>query len=79
MKSIRRLLLHAGKTLARPVADKANNKHRELYLRCHCRLNAKGDIVQAQVASDSREVLGCNTAQISPKLIAYSGSGSAPP
>ena len=41
---------------------KPNNKHRELYLTdAIAVLNAKGEIVQAQVAADSREVLGCNT------------------
>src|SRR5437899_4603431 len=39
-----------------------NNKHRELYLTDAIGLlNAKGDTVLAQVATDSREVLGCNT------------------
>jgi bifunctional UDP-N-acetylglucosamine pyrophosphorylase/glucosamine-1-phosphate N-acetyltransferase len=41
---------------------KPDNKHRELYLTdAIAVLNAKGEIVQAQVAADSREVLGCNT------------------
>jgi len=41
---------------------KPNNKHRELYLTdAIAALNAKGDTVLAQVATDSREVLGCNT------------------
>jgi bifunctional UDP-N-acetylglucosamine pyrophosphorylase/glucosamine-1-phosphate N-acetyltransferase len=41
---------------------KPNNKHRELYLTdAIAALNAKGETVLAQVASDSREVLGCNT------------------
>jgi bifunctional UDP-N-acetylglucosamine pyrophosphorylase / glucosamine-1-phosphate N-acetyltransferase len=41
---------------------KPNNKHRELYLTDAISvLNAKGETVLAQVASDSREVLGCNT------------------
>jgi bifunctional UDP-N-acetylglucosamine pyrophosphorylase / glucosamine-1-phosphate N-acetyltransferase len=41
---------------------KPNNKHRELYLTdAIAVLNAKGDTVLAQVAADSREVLGCNT------------------
>ena len=41
---------------------KPNNKHRELYLTdVIAGLNAKGETVQAQVAADSREVLGCNT------------------
>jgi bifunctional UDP-N-acetylglucosamine pyrophosphorylase/glucosamine-1-phosphate N-acetyltransferase len=41
---------------------KPNNKHRELYLTdAIAVLNAKGETVQAQVAADSREVLGCNT------------------
>jgi bifunctional UDP-N-acetylglucosamine pyrophosphorylase/glucosamine-1-phosphate N-acetyltransferase len=46
-------------TLARV---KPNNKHRELYLTdAIAVLSAKGEIVLAQVAADSREVLGCNT------------------
>ena len=41
---------------------KPNNKHRELYLTDAIGvLNAKGETVLAQVAADSREVLGCNT------------------
>ncbi|HUC53752.1 MAG TPA: bifunctional UDP-N-acetylglucosamine diphosphorylase/glucosamine-1-phosphate N-acetyltransferase GlmU [Candidatus Cybelea sp.] len=41
---------------------KPNNKHRELYLTdAIAALNAKGETVLAQVAGDSREVLGCNT------------------
>jgi bifunctional UDP-N-acetylglucosamine pyrophosphorylase / glucosamine-1-phosphate N-acetyltransferase len=41
---------------------KPDNKHRELYLTDAIGvLNAKGETVQAQVAADSREVLGCNT------------------
>src|SRR6267154_2657467 len=41
---------------------KPNNKHRELYLTDAIGvLNAKGETVLAQVATDSREVLGCNT------------------
>jgi bifunctional UDP-N-acetylglucosamine pyrophosphorylase / glucosamine-1-phosphate N-acetyltransferase len=41
---------------------KPNNKHRELYLTdAIAMLNAKGETVLAQVADDSREVLGCNT------------------
>jgi bifunctional UDP-N-acetylglucosamine pyrophosphorylase/glucosamine-1-phosphate N-acetyltransferase len=41
---------------------KPNNKHRELYLTDAVGvLNAKGETVLAQVAADSREVLGCNT------------------
>jgi bifunctional UDP-N-acetylglucosamine pyrophosphorylase/glucosamine-1-phosphate N-acetyltransferase len=41
---------------------KPNNKHRELYLTDAISvLNAKGETVLAQVAADSREVLGCNT------------------
>jgi bifunctional UDP-N-acetylglucosamine pyrophosphorylase/glucosamine-1-phosphate N-acetyltransferase len=41
---------------------KPNNKHRELYLTdAVAVLGVKGEIVLAQVASDSREVLGCNT------------------
>jgi bifunctional UDP-N-acetylglucosamine pyrophosphorylase/glucosamine-1-phosphate N-acetyltransferase len=41
---------------------KPNNKHRELYLTdAIAVLSAKGETVLAQVAPDSREVLGCNT------------------
>src|ERR1700693_4601546 len=41
---------------------KPNNKHRELYLTdAVAVLAAKGEVVLAQVAADSREVLGCNT------------------
>ena len=41
---------------------KPNNKHRELYLTdAVALLAAKGEAVLAQVAADSREVLGCNT------------------
>src|SRR6202162_5808113 len=41
---------------------KPNNKHREIYLTdAVAVLAAKGDIVVAQEAADSREVLGCNT------------------
>jgi bifunctional UDP-N-acetylglucosamine pyrophosphorylase / glucosamine-1-phosphate N-acetyltransferase len=41
---------------------KPDNKHRELYLTdAIAVLNAKGETVLAQVAADSREVLGCNT------------------
>jgi len=41
---------------------KPNNKHRELYLTdAIAVLNVKGETVLAQVAADSREVLGCNT------------------
>jgi bifunctional UDP-N-acetylglucosamine pyrophosphorylase / glucosamine-1-phosphate N-acetyltransferase len=41
---------------------KPDNKHRELYLTdAIAVLNAKGETVLAQVAPDSREVLGCNT------------------
>ncbi|HKV60502.1 MAG TPA: bifunctional UDP-N-acetylglucosamine diphosphorylase/glucosamine-1-phosphate N-acetyltransferase GlmU [Candidatus Acidoferrum sp.] len=41
---------------------KPNNKHRELYLTdAIAVLNSKGETVLAQVAGDSREVLGCNT------------------
>jgi bifunctional UDP-N-acetylglucosamine pyrophosphorylase / glucosamine-1-phosphate N-acetyltransferase len=41
---------------------KPNNKHREIYLTdAVAVLAAKGDTVLAQVAADSREVLGCNT------------------
>jgi bifunctional UDP-N-acetylglucosamine pyrophosphorylase/glucosamine-1-phosphate N-acetyltransferase len=41
---------------------KPHNRHRELYLTdAVAVLAAKGEVVLAQVASDSREVLGCNT------------------
>ena len=41
---------------------KPNNRHRELYLTdAVAILAAKGEKVLAQVAADSREVLGCNT------------------
>jgi bifunctional UDP-N-acetylglucosamine pyrophosphorylase/glucosamine-1-phosphate N-acetyltransferase len=41
---------------------KPNNQHRELYLTdAIAVLSAKGETVLAQVAGDSREVLGCNT------------------
>jgi bifunctional UDP-N-acetylglucosamine pyrophosphorylase/glucosamine-1-phosphate N-acetyltransferase len=41
---------------------KPNNKHRELYLTdAIAVLSAKGETVLAQIAPDSREVLGCNT------------------
>ncbi len=41
---------------------KPNNKHRELYLTdAIAVLSGKGETVLAQVAADSREVLGCNT------------------
>src|ERR1700720_1281048 len=41
---------------------KPNNKHRELYLTDAVGvLAAKGEVVLAQLAADSREVLGCNT------------------
>jgi bifunctional UDP-N-acetylglucosamine pyrophosphorylase / glucosamine-1-phosphate N-acetyltransferase len=41
---------------------KPNNKHRELYLTdAVAILASKGEKVLAQVAADSREVLGCNT------------------
>jgi bifunctional UDP-N-acetylglucosamine pyrophosphorylase / glucosamine-1-phosphate N-acetyltransferase len=41
---------------------KPNNKHRELYLTDAIGiLSAKGETILAQVAADSREVLGCNT------------------
>jgi bifunctional UDP-N-acetylglucosamine pyrophosphorylase/glucosamine-1-phosphate N-acetyltransferase len=41
---------------------KPNNKHRELYLTdAVAVLAAKGEVILAQVAADSREVLGCNT------------------
>jgi len=41
---------------------KPNNKHREIYLTdAIAELASKGDTVLAQIAPDSREVLGCNT------------------
>jgi bifunctional UDP-N-acetylglucosamine pyrophosphorylase / glucosamine-1-phosphate N-acetyltransferase len=41
---------------------KPNNKHRELYLTdTIAMLAAKGETVQAQIAADPREILGCNT------------------
>jgi bifunctional UDP-N-acetylglucosamine pyrophosphorylase / glucosamine-1-phosphate N-acetyltransferase len=41
---------------------KPNNRHRELYLTdAIAVLNAKGETVLAHVATDPREVLGCNT------------------
>jgi bifunctional UDP-N-acetylglucosamine pyrophosphorylase / glucosamine-1-phosphate N-acetyltransferase len=41
---------------------KPNNKHRELYLTdVIAAMSGKGETVLAQVAGDSREVLGCNT------------------
>src|SRR5882762_6213788 len=41
---------------------KPNNKHREIYLTdAIAALAAKGETVLAQIASDAREVLGCNT------------------
>jgi bifunctional UDP-N-acetylglucosamine pyrophosphorylase/glucosamine-1-phosphate N-acetyltransferase len=41
---------------------KPNNKHRELYLTdAIAVMSSKGETVLAQVAADSREVLGCNT------------------
>src|SRR5438445_7342070 len=41
---------------------KPNNKHRELYLTdAIAVLSSRGETVLAQVAADSREVLGCNT------------------
>src|SRR5437660_6338619 len=41
---------------------KPNNKHRELYLTAAIGvLSTKGETVLAEVAADSREVLGCNT------------------
>ncbi|HEY6943989.1 MAG TPA: bifunctional UDP-N-acetylglucosamine diphosphorylase/glucosamine-1-phosphate N-acetyltransferase GlmU [Candidatus Acidoferrum sp.] len=41
---------------------KPNNKHRELYLTdAIAVMSGKGETVLAQIASDSREVLGCNT------------------
>jgi bifunctional UDP-N-acetylglucosamine pyrophosphorylase / glucosamine-1-phosphate N-acetyltransferase len=45
------------------LADvKPNNKHREIYLTdAIAAMNAKGESVQAEIAPDSRETLGCNT------------------
>jgi bifunctional UDP-N-acetylglucosamine pyrophosphorylase/glucosamine-1-phosphate N-acetyltransferase len=41
---------------------KPNNKHRELYLTDAIgAMNSKGETVLAEVAADSREMLGCNT------------------
>ena len=41
---------------------KPNNQHREIYLTdATGALNAKGETVLAEVAQDSREMLGCNT------------------
>jgi bifunctional UDP-N-acetylglucosamine pyrophosphorylase/glucosamine-1-phosphate N-acetyltransferase len=41
---------------------KPNNKHREIYLTDAIGvMNAKGETVLAEVAQDSREMLGCNT------------------
>jgi bifunctional UDP-N-acetylglucosamine pyrophosphorylase / glucosamine-1-phosphate N-acetyltransferase len=41
---------------------KPNNQHREIYLTdAIAVLNAKGETVLAEVAQDSREMLGCNT------------------
>jgi bifunctional UDP-N-acetylglucosamine pyrophosphorylase/glucosamine-1-phosphate N-acetyltransferase len=41
---------------------KPNNKHREIYLTDAISvLNAKGEAVLAEIATDSREMLGCNT------------------
>ncbi len=41
---------------------KPNNKHREIYLTdAIAELASKGETVLAQIAPDSREVLGCNT------------------
>ena len=41
---------------------KPNNKHRELYLTdAIAVMSGKGETVLAQIAGDSREVLGCNT------------------
>src|SRR5206468_10983098 len=41
---------------------KPNNKHREIYLTdAIAELASKGETVLAQIAADSREVLGCNT------------------
>jgi bifunctional UDP-N-acetylglucosamine pyrophosphorylase / glucosamine-1-phosphate N-acetyltransferase len=45
------------------LADvRPNNKHREIYLTdAIAAMNAKGESVQAEIAPDSRETLGCNT------------------
>jgi bifunctional UDP-N-acetylglucosamine pyrophosphorylase / glucosamine-1-phosphate N-acetyltransferase len=41
---------------------KPNNKHREIYLTdAIAVMNAKGETVLAEIARDSREMLGCNT------------------
>jgi bifunctional UDP-N-acetylglucosamine pyrophosphorylase / glucosamine-1-phosphate N-acetyltransferase len=41
---------------------KPNNKHREIYLTdAIAAMNKKGESVQAEIAPDSRETLGCNT------------------
>jgi bifunctional UDP-N-acetylglucosamine pyrophosphorylase/glucosamine-1-phosphate N-acetyltransferase len=41
---------------------KPNNKHREIYLTdAIAVMAARGEVVLAQIAADSREVLGCNT------------------
>jgi len=41
---------------------KPNNKHREIYLTDAIgAMNAKGETVSAEIASDPREMLGCNT------------------
>ncbi len=41
---------------------KPNNKHREIYLTDAIGvMNSKGEIVLAEIAADSREMLGCNT------------------
>ena len=41
---------------------KPNNAHREIYLTdAIAVLNAKGEVVLAEIAADSREALGCNT------------------
>ena len=41
---------------------KPNNKHREIYLTDAVGvMNAKGETVLAEIAADSREMLGCNT------------------
>jgi len=41
---------------------KPNNKHREIYLTDAIGvMNAKGETVLAEIATDSREMLGCNT------------------
>ncbi len=51
-----------GKLWPALAAVKPNNKHRELYLTDAVGvLNAKGEMVLAEIAADAREMLGCNT------------------